>query len=277
MAELSFLLAHLLAAGVLLLRQGGMEASELAIGLAVVVPPLLAQAALLLPRFVTGQGFYAVGRRQTWGAWVAGTVFVALVWWLVGNFAAKNPDKQLFMAGWQLALALAALEAVYGIYVAWFIQSRAVFNERQAAKLRERLADQREFDVFLCHNSHDKAEVKAVALELLKRGLKPWLDEWELRPGTRWQLSLEEQIKQVKSAAVFVGAEGLGPWQSEEIGAFLSACVRRGIPVIPVVLPSAVATPDWPPFLEQRMWVDFRQADPDPMGQLVFGVVGRVP
>ncbi len=36
-----------------------------------------------------------------------------------------------------------------------------------------------EFDVFLCHNSQDKPEVKKIAWQLQQQGLKPWLDEWE--------------------------------------------------------------------------------------------------
>jgi hypothetical protein len=270
MAELSFLIAHALAVAVLFLRSGGMETAELGVGLAVVGPPLLAQAALLLPRLVGAQGFQRVGRRQAVLAWILAVIFVALVALAVDQFA----RKQLLTAGWQLAAALGILEALYGIYAAWFLQSRLVFNERQAGALREKLAQQ-DFDVFLCHNSRDKAEVKAVALRLMERRIKPWLDEWELRPGLRWQLALEEQVRQVKSAAVFVGAEGLGPWQSEEIGAFLSACVERGIPVIPVLLPTAPSQPDLPVFLAARMWVDFRKEQPEPLAQLVFGITGQ--
>jgi len=40
-----------------------------------------------------------------------------------------------------------------------------------------------EFDVFLCHNSADKAAVKKIGERLMKDGLKPWLDAWELPPG----------------------------------------------------------------------------------------------
>ena len=67
------------------------------------------------------------------------------------------------------------------------------------------------FDVFLCHNSQDKPEVREIAQQLQQQGLKPWLDEWELRPGLSWQELLEEQIEYIKYAAVFVGSSGLGP------------------------------------------------------------------
>jgi hypothetical protein len=270
MAELSFVVAHGLAVLVLLERRAGLEVADLVVALAVLMPAMLAQAALMLPRFLAGQGFHHLSWRQTAAAWVAALLFVVVAWLIIREVARKG----LLFEQWHLAATLGALEAVYGIYAAWFFQSRAVFNERQGTALRQRLARQ-EFDVFLCHNSRDKDEVKAIAVRLMERGVKPWLDEWELRPGFRWQPLLEEQIRQVKSAAVFVGADGVGPWQSEEIGGFLSACVRRGIPVIPVVLPNAPETPELPPFLAERTWVDFRKSEPNPLDRLLFGISGR--
>ena len=44
------------------------------------------------------------------------------------------------------------------------------------------------FDVFLCHNSEDKPAVRELAQRLRERGLRPWLDERELRPGQPWSL-----------------------------------------------------------------------------------------
>ncbi len=270
MAELSFLIAHVLAVALLWLRRGGLEHAELAVGLAVLLPPLFSKAALLLPRLTQTQRIYEVGKAQKAMAWIAAALFVGTAAFIVDQMARRD----MLDEAWQLAIALAALVAVYGIYAAWFVQSRVIFNERQSKALQAQLTQQ-EFDVFLCHNSRDKPEVKAIAVRLMERGIKPWLDEWELRPGMRWQPALEEQIRAVKSAAVFVGVEGMGPWQSEEIGAFLSACVKRGIPVIPVLLSDAAREPELPPFLAERTWVDFRNSEPDPLDRLVFGISGQ--
>jgi hypothetical protein len=73
------------------------------------------------------------------------------------------------------------------------------------------------YDVFMCHNSEDKSEVKRIALQLRSRSIHPWLDEWELRPGFSWQQALEAQIGNIKSAAVCVGNSGMGPWQNMEL------------------------------------------------------------
>ncbi len=136
-------------------------------------------------------------------------------------------------------------------------------------------AAQIQFDVFLCHNSEDKPSVKNVSEQLKQRGRQPWLDEEQLRPGFPWQRALEEQIASIGAAAVFVGENGTGPWQDLELEGFIRQFVRRQCPVIPVILPSARETPALPVFLEGMMWVDLRKEDPDPIGQLVWGITGR--
>ena len=132
-----------------------------------------------------------------------------------------------------------------------------------------------EFDVFLCHNWADKPAVKKIAQRLMTAGIVPWLDEWELPPGRPWQPLLEQQIAHIKSAAVFVGSAGIGPWQEQEINGFLRQFVRRSSPVIPVLLENAPDTPALPLFLEAMTWVDFRLMDPDPLERLVWGITGN--
>ncbi|HEU4593616.1 MAG TPA: toll/interleukin-1 receptor domain-containing protein, partial [Pyrinomonadaceae bacterium] len=131
------------------------------------------------------------------------------------------------------------------------------------------------FDVFLCHNSSDKPIVKQIGEQLIKHGIQPWLDEWNLIPGRPWQRALEEQINNIKSVAVFVGDSGLGPWTSMELEAFLREFVKRGCPVIPVILPNVKKTPELPVFLNAMHWVDFRLNDPDPLDQLIWGITGE--
>jgi len=133
-----------------------------------------------------------------------------------------------------------------------------------------------DFDVFLCHNGEDKAAVKKIGEELKEWGILPWLDEWELRPGLPWQPLLEQQIKQIKSAAVFVGKNGRGPWQDMELYAFLRKFTKREEkgPVIPVILADCANEPELPAFLEGMTWVDFRKREPDPMERLIWGITG---
>lgn len=133
------------------------------------------------------------------------------------------------------------------------------------------------FDVFLCHSSKDKHSVQGIARRLQERGLSPWLDEWAIQPGRPWQIEIEEQIRSISAAAVFVGASGLGPWQRTEVDALLRELHDRGCPIIPVLLPDAKEEVRLPPFLAGMHWVDFRRSHPDPMEQLVWGVTGSKP
>lgn len=159
-------------------------------------------------------------------------------------------------------------------------QIRARMAEVQATQqssAKPTLSETDAFDVFLCHNSADKPVVKHIGQQLIAQGIRPWLDEWEMRPGLPWQEALEQQIGKIKSAAVFVGQNGMGPWQNLEQQAFLRDFVLRKTPVIPVLLPNAPQKPELPVFLAGMMWVDFRKNDPDPLKQLIWGITGKRP
>jgi GTPase SAR1 family protein len=135
----------------------------------------------------------------------------------------------------------------------------------------------KDFDVFLCHNSADKPKVKKIGEQLLKRGILPWLDEWELQPGVSWINVIDKQIDNLKSAAVFVGRDGIGPWHRQEMEAILLELVERDCRLIPVLLQDAPPAPRLPVFLRKMTWVDFRKEDPDPLLRLVWGITGKRP
>jgi len=151
-------------------------------------------------------------------------------------------------------------------------QARAHAVADTVLRGKEEVAD---FDVFLCHNVADKPAVRELAQRLRERGLRPWLDEHELRPGMPWQRALEDQIQGIPAAAVIVGTR-IGPWQDQEQAAFLRQFVRRGCPVIPVLLRGA-ERPEVPVFLQGMTWVDLSVVDPDPLDQLEWGITGRHP
>lgn len=132
-----------------------------------------------------------------------------------------------------------------------------------------------EYDVFLCYNGDDKKFVYQLHDQLISEGLRPWLDNREIRPGTSWQDSLERVITQVRSAAVFVGKSGIGPWQEQEVRSLLREFIRRQAPVIPVLLPDAGSRPDLPVFLRNLSWVDFREDREEAFRALRWGITGR--
>jgi hypothetical protein len=83
-------------------------------------------------------------------------------------------------------------------------------------------------------------------------------------------------IAKAKAAAVFLGPNGTGPWQDNEIQAFLQRSAKEGKPIIiPVILSSVQGEPKMPAFLQGITWVDFRKQNPDPVERLIWGITGK--
>ncbi|PSR18601.1 hypothetical protein C8255_06555 [filamentous cyanobacterium CCP3] len=136
--------------------------------------------------------------------------------------------------------------------------------------------DEKEFDVFLAHNSIDKPSIRHISNKLKDKGLKPWLDEEQILPGTFFQDAIQQAINQVKSAAIFISPNELGKWQLLELRAFISILVEKDIPVIPVLLPGKSEIPGNLFFLQQLNWVAFSEIeDEEAFRRLIQGITGQ--
>jgi signal transduction histidine kinase len=140
------------------------------------------------------------------------------------------------------------------------------------------------YHVFLSHNSIDKPAVEELARRLVKAGIHPWLDTWNLIPGEPWQEAIEEALERCTACAVFIGPSGAGPWQNEEMRAAIDRRVRESdgrFRVIPVLLPGAERGERGrlPAFLAATTWVEFRRSldDEDAVHRLACGVRGVEP
>ena len=164
------------------------------------------------------------------------------------------------------------------VAVAEMNRSANEYRDRNAAELRLKgKVETGDYDVFLCYSSRDRKQVMAIGERLRECGIRPWLDSREIRPGTRWQKELRKRIKSIRSAAVFVGPKGPGPWQQLEVEILLEEIAKRNRPIIPVILEGRPGDPRLPEFLKLWHVVDMRQADPDPLEQLVWGITGERP
>jgi hypothetical protein len=64
--------------------------------------------------------------------------------------------------------------------------------------------------------------------------------------GKTRRFSDKEKLRILKEGCqngIILGCAGIGPWQQEELAAFLSEFHRRKCPVIPTLLPDAPAKP----------------------------------
>ncbi|MGE0635789.1 MAG: toll/interleukin-1 receptor domain-containing protein [Bacteroidia bacterium] len=131
-------------------------------------------------------------------------------------------------------------------------------------------------DVFLSYSSRDKKEVIEVANKLKQNGIKPWIDNWDMQPGIPWIKTLESQIEKIGACAVFIGATGFGPWEDIEQMSFIMQFVKRGCPIIPIILETVnVEKPNLPPLLSIFPIVDMRDTDSNPINKIIFGINGQ--
>lgn len=135
------------------------------------------------------------------------------------------------------------------------------------------------YDVFLAHNSQDKSAVEQIAVTLRRRGINVWLDVEQVPPGMPFQDFIQKAINWSKSAAVFIGKNGMGKWQAMELRALITQCVEANRPVIPVLLPGVGELPNELLFLRELNYVRFTDNvnDHEAMNRLEWGITGTKP
>lgn len=136
----------------------------------------------------------------------------------------------------------------------------------------------RSFDVFVSHSSVDKPWVRQLVQDLRRYGVTVWVDEEEIRPGSRIVDALEESLEACRAMSLVVSPESMtSGWVKEEYSRALALALRREAPLqlIPVLLRDAAL----PGFLASRSWVDFRDrnAYADSVWRLVWGITGQKP
>jgi hypothetical protein len=60
------------------------------------------------------------------------------------------------------------------------------------------------YHVFLSHSTVDKPAVEELANRLVREGIDPWLDKWNLVPGDVCQPAMEAALADCTSCAVFM-------------------------------------------------------------------------
>lgn len=140
------------------------------------------------------------------------------------------------------------------------------------------------YDAFLSHNSEYKPIVEKIGQWLEKKAkMKVFLDKWNLIPGDPWQEEIEVALDQSKSCVVFLGPNGIGPWQNEEMRSAIDDRVtKQSIRVVPVILPRAKkpgGEVEMPRFLKRLTWVEFKHKwdEPEALRRLVCGIEGTPP
>jgi hypothetical protein len=138
-----------------------------------------------------------------------------------------------------------------------------------------------EIDVFVSYNRRDLPFVQKLADRLRIRGVRPWLDVERLPPGQAWNPAIRNIIKTAPAALFFIGIHGLGRWQERE----LRLCLverRRGLALLPVILPDTPEHVQLPWTLRELNWLSIKDELSDPeietlISSLRTGTQGNTP
>lgn len=96
-----------------------------------------------------------------------------------------------------------------------------------------------QIDVMLLYNSVDRPEVEQIYQELRRRGLRPWMDCHDIRPGEGFQEAFAHATQLAKAAAAVYSKNGAGKWQRKEIPAVFKSFIDTQRRVIPIWLDGA--------------------------------------
>lgn len=99
-----------------------------------------------------------------------------------------------------------------------------------------------------------------------------------MRPGINWQPLLERGVRSSESIVVLIAADGLGPWEEEEMQTALQLAVKDKQPIIPTLLPQCPKQPELPLFLGNRTGVDMSAGFTDAgIAGLIRGITAKKP
>jgi len=111
-------------------------------------------------------------------------------------------------------------------------------------------------DLFLSHSSRDKTFVRRLAEDLTFCQVDVWLDEWELQAGDSLHDSIGMALERSRFVAVVLGDHfSDSRWAREELKQALSREKRSDKAS---VLPLLCGKAEVPPFLEDKLYIDFR-------------------
>ena len=122
------------------------------------------------------------------------------------------------------------------------------------------MPDRFTYDVFLSHNSRDKARVRKLAEKLHASGLSVWFDEWRIIPGDDIYLAIERGLEAARVLVLCLSPTALGSeWvQLERSTVLFRDPTNKGRRFVPLLLHNCKL----PDVLRRYKYVDYRQPTP---------------
>lgn len=127
---------------------------------------------------------------------------------------------------------------------------------------------------FICYSTTDQAFAHRLAVELKKQGIDAWIDEVQLRAGDSLIHTIGSALSQSDYVlAVISRASNQSEWVRRELGVALTREFREKKVV---VLPLLLDTYELPPFLSDKLYVDFFHHRDDRLFAIALDRVLRV-
>lgn len=100
-----------------------------------------------------------------------------------------------------------------------------------------------DYQLFLSHNSRDKALVEALAEELLdKHEINCWVDVWAIPAAADWRRAIDAALDSCGGALIALGEHGFGPVHAAEATRAIERSETGGFSVIPLVFATGTQT-----------------------------------
>lgn len=110
--------------------------------------------------------------------------------------------------------------------------------------------------IFLSHSAKDKSFVRELAEQLNLLGIDAWFDEWDLQVGDSLYTAISQALETSRFVAIIISQNFLeSKWAIDEMNLALSRERRERRSLI---LPLLIGDVHKPPFIEDRIHLDFR-------------------
>jgi len=123
------------------------------------------------------------------------------------------------------------------------------------------MPETKKLQVFLCHASLDKPQVRELYKYLRRRGIAPWLDAENLLPGQDWQVEIPQVLLASDAIIVCLSKNSVTKegYVQKEIASALDKAQEK--PGAIFVIPAKLEECDVPARLSRYQWVDLQQPD----------------
>ncbi|MGQ9596391.1 MAG: toll/interleukin-1 receptor domain-containing protein [Thermoproteota archaeon] len=111
---------------------------------------------------------------------------------------------------------------------------------------------------FVCYSHQDSPFVDRLVKDLKSRGIKPWLDKWEIKVGDSIMDKINEGIRQNDYLIIVLSKASVkSEWVKKELNAgLMKELEKKSVVVLPLLLEDC----DIPPLIADKKYADFRQS-----------------